>query len=40
MGQIDASITLVNPFDVEDARRMLIDPEEIRSINVSALVNT
>lgn len=40
MGQIHASITLVNPFDVEDARRLIIDPEEIRSINVSALVDT
>ena len=40
MGQIHASISLINPSDIELARRLVIDPEEIRQITVSALVDT
>jgi len=40
MGQIRTSIELVNPTDVELARRSLLDPEDIRCIAVSALVDT
>jgi len=40
MGQVHVSIALINPFDVEDARRMIIDPEDIRQITASALVDT
>jgi clan AA aspartic protease len=40
MGQIHASIELINEVDVENARRGQMDIDEIRKITVSALVDT
>jgi clan AA aspartic protease len=40
MGQIHVSIDLINPIDAENARRLMIDPDEVRQITVRALVDT
>ena len=40
MGQIHASIELINLIDFQDSRRLIIDTDDVRKITVSALVDT
>lgn len=40
VGHIHASIELVNEGDMEMVRRSLMDPDDVRKITVSALVDT
>jgi gag-polyprotein putative aspartyl protease len=40
MGQLYTSINLINATDLEMARRLMMDPDDIRQIKVRALVDT
>jgi clan AA aspartic protease len=40
MGQVYANIELINSIDLNDARRNIIDQDEVRRIQINALVAT
>jgi clan AA aspartic protease len=40
MGLVYAAIELVNPWDLENARRHIIDQDDVRHINVNMLVDS